>query len=367
MIKRPNVKMFQDVFFTAMRNADVPAAVAIMTSRDDDPVILPYGHKKQGNPTPVCAHTLFPIASISKQFAGLTLCAMQRDGHLSIDDPIQRYLPNVPIGPADLWEKITVADLLTHGTGLNEATMENRHSLLMQGEEAIHAALKHAQPDAAYKTRYSYFNPTYYLLPLLIQKFYNLDWVTFLKQEFLIPMGCVATTSQSDDAPTLDLVTSYMGIQNDDGSMTHVEVDRALNMRLNMAGGLLSNGHDMAHILKFHLNQGAPLFKHDDIAPLYAPHMPIDPLPPYTVARIAHRRYHLKYYGLGLKVGSIQTKSGDNSPIYLHEGATQGARGIFTVLPDFDIGFCILTSMGGHDAASHVVFQMLDESLMLRP
>lgn len=364
---------FDQSFLASMKKASIPGAVAVIV-QGDEAHVTPYGVKSiESDPQhhdhdrPVTEHTLFAMASISKQFAGMSLCLMQKDGHIHLNDPIQRHLPDVPIGPSDLWAKITVADLLTHGTGLNEATMEERHSLLMQGEDAIKKALKHAQPDAPYHTRYSYFNPTYYLIPSLIQKYYNMDWVSFLTSRMLHPMSCIETNAEFHVVHGDQVSRNYMGVRGTDGTVAHVPVEHSFQKRLNMAGGLFSSGHDLARILKLHLQKGAPIFSPEDLSPLYHPYMSIDPVPDFTVAKIAYRRYGLAHYGLGLKVGHVTSSDGDTSPIYLHEGSIQGARGIFTVLPKWNIGMCILTNMGGHDAASYVVFDTLDQMLGLPP
>ncbi len=58
----------------------------------------------------------FQIGSISKSFIALTVLALSDQGHIDLDAPLARYLPDAAL-PA---EPITVAQLLSHTSGLPE-------------------------------------------------------------------------------------------------------------------------------------------------------------------------------------------------------------------------------------------------------
>lgn len=65
---------------------------------------------------PVTPDTLFDLASVTKVVA--TTCALHRLavlGHLDLDDPVRRYLPDLPFADA-----VTLTTLLTHRSGLWE-------------------------------------------------------------------------------------------------------------------------------------------------------------------------------------------------------------------------------------------------------
>src|SRR5579885_3310197 len=58
--------------------------------------------------------TPFQIASISKSFAAAAILLLQEAGHLSIDDPITRWLPDAPAS----WADVSVEHLLSHTSGI---------------------------------------------------------------------------------------------------------------------------------------------------------------------------------------------------------------------------------------------------------
>jgi CubicO group peptidase (beta-lactamase class C family) len=68
---------------------------------------------------PVTPDTLFRIASMTKAFTALTILALRDDGKLSLDAPVETYVPELKGWryPTDDAPKIRVRDLLTHTAG----------------------------------------------------------------------------------------------------------------------------------------------------------------------------------------------------------------------------------------------------------
>lgn len=60
-------------------------------------------------------HHQFVIGSISKQITAVLVLQEMDKGHLQLDDPIHKYLPQLPLGWADT---ITIRHLLTHMHGI---------------------------------------------------------------------------------------------------------------------------------------------------------------------------------------------------------------------------------------------------------
>jgi Beta-lactamase class C and other penicillin binding proteins len=75
-----------------------------------------YGYANVELKTPVTSHTLFNIGSIGKTFTATSIMLLQKDGKLSIDDPINKYLDSLP----DSWKDITIKHLLTHTSGIKD-------------------------------------------------------------------------------------------------------------------------------------------------------------------------------------------------------------------------------------------------------
>jgi len=60
--------------------------------------------------------TIFESGSVAKQFTAAALVLLQQDGKLSIDDPVRKYIPELP----DYGAPLTIRHLLNHTAGLRD-------------------------------------------------------------------------------------------------------------------------------------------------------------------------------------------------------------------------------------------------------
>ena len=66
------------------------------------------------DPLPVTAHTVFPIASISKTFAATAIMRLVEQGKIDLHAPVQRYVPSFKVRDSIVSRDVTVWHLLTH-------------------------------------------------------------------------------------------------------------------------------------------------------------------------------------------------------------------------------------------------------------
>lgn len=77
-----------------------------------------YGATVYGGDQTPDEHTVFEIGSITKVFTSILLADMVNRGEVSLEDPIERYLPNSIEAPTRGGESITLEHLATHTSGL---------------------------------------------------------------------------------------------------------------------------------------------------------------------------------------------------------------------------------------------------------
>ena len=105
-----------DQLFTAWNNPETPgAAVAVVK---DGKIIYKkgFGSANLEYNIPVSPATVFHVASVSKQFTAFSILLLAREGRLSLDDDIRKYLPEVP----DFGKVITLRQLVHHTSGLRD-------------------------------------------------------------------------------------------------------------------------------------------------------------------------------------------------------------------------------------------------------
>ncbi len=76
-----------------------------------------YGKRSVKQDLPVQPDTVFGCASLSKSFTALTMCILHCEGVLDIDDPAEKYLPDLHI-PGVPSELVTLRQLALHRAGI---------------------------------------------------------------------------------------------------------------------------------------------------------------------------------------------------------------------------------------------------------
>jgi len=75
-----------------------------------------YGLADLEHRVPITSGTVFYTGSLSKQFTATAVALAEREGLLSADDPIRRWLPEMPA----IYDSITIRHLVHHTGGLRE-------------------------------------------------------------------------------------------------------------------------------------------------------------------------------------------------------------------------------------------------------
>lgn len=75
-----------------------------------------YGTADLARGTAITSRTSFYIASTSKQFTAASIALLERQGKLSLDDDVRKYVPELP----DYGARVTLRHLLHHTSGLRD-------------------------------------------------------------------------------------------------------------------------------------------------------------------------------------------------------------------------------------------------------
>jgi CubicO group peptidase (beta-lactamase class C family) len=99
-----------------MREYGVPGA-ALGIVHDGVVTVRGIGVTNIEDPLPVTAHTVFPIASISKTFAATAMMRLVEKGKVDLRAPVRTYLPEFRVRDEAVSRSVTVWNLLTHTGG----------------------------------------------------------------------------------------------------------------------------------------------------------------------------------------------------------------------------------------------------------
>lgn len=121
------------------------------------------------------------VASISKQFAAAAFLRLREQGRVSLDDPLSRYFPDAPEEKAG----ITVAQLLTHRSGLAQAYAADGVVARDAAARAIFAVPLEASPGA----RFRYSNDNYALVAMIVEIASGQSYEDYVRSELFAPAG----------------------------------------------------------------------------------------------------------------------------------------------------------------------------------
>jgi CubicO group peptidase (beta-lactamase class C family) len=159
----------------------------ILIARGGDTILhRGYGLAERSQRIPVTPETVFPIASLSKQFTAAAVLRLVADGRLALHDSLGMLLPAVPADKRG----ITVHQLLTGTAGLpRDATPSDaviqRDSLV----RAILAAPLRRTPGSAHE----YSNAGYLLLAAIVEHRAAMPFDRYLEEKLFVPAGLVST------------------------------------------------------------------------------------------------------------------------------------------------------------------------------
>lgn len=102
------------------------------------------------DPLPVTAHTVFPIASISKTFAATAMMRLVEQGKVDLRAPVRTYIPEFRVRDEAVSREVTVGHLLTHlGGWEGQVSGPDRGSETLANFVAIQTDLMQVAPPGA--------------------------------------------------------------------------------------------------------------------------------------------------------------------------------------------------------------------------
>jgi CubicO group peptidase (beta-lactamase class C family) len=129
--------------------------------------------------------TRFNLASVGKTLTAVAVGRLVQEGKLHFDDPVGRYLPELP---RRLGDRITVGELLDHTSGLGDVFASPDYERLRPTLTTLDRYLPlivGAPPVDAPGDAFHYSNSGYILLGLIIERVSGVDYYGFLQREVL--------------------------------------------------------------------------------------------------------------------------------------------------------------------------------------
>jgi CubicO group peptidase (beta-lactamase class C family) len=158
---------------------------------------------------PNAPDTKFRLGSLTKQFTATLVLLLQQDGKLNIADPVNKYVTDVP----KTWEKIRLADLLGHTSGIPNFTNDKAFETWSQSPHTTEEKLgffRDKPLDFEPGSRFDYSNSNYEVLGAVIEKVSGRKYGELLRERIFDPLGMKDTGLDSDDLVLPKRAGGYM-------------------------------------------------------------------------------------------------------------------------------------------------------------
>jgi D-alanyl-D-alanine carboxypeptidase len=225
-----------------------PGAVGVLVTPDGTTVAA-TGDAVLAPPRPMAADEPWPVASITKTFTAVAVLQLVSEGALSLDDPVEAWLPGLL--PAD--DRVTVRHLLAHRSGIVDS--DELHELWESSDEPCRAwtadeflSYAVALPTSPPGANHRYSNVGYVALGRLVEVVTGEAYERAVQERILDPLALVDTRFPEDDARAAHEVRGYLMPPVVDGADGPLDVTCPVlgTGAVLAAGGLVSTVADVA-------------------------------------------------------------------------------------------------------------------------
>jgi CubicO group peptidase (beta-lactamase class C family) len=345
----PSLEPKVDAVFAAWNAATPGCAVGVSTA--GKPALAKgYGMADLEHDVQIGPETIFEAGSVSKQFAAAAVLLLVRDGKLSLDDAVRKYIPELPdytmarraatgqgetsangdakaeAGSAPL----TIRHMLNHTSGLRDwgsvagIAGWSRTTRVHTHAHVLDIVSRQRSTNFTPGTHWSYSNTGFNLAAIIVSRVSNMSFAEFTRTRIFQPLGMTHTSWRDDYTRVVrGRAMAYSSKSDEYHTLMPFE-----NVHGN--GGLLTTVGDL---LKWNENFVSPVV--GDRAFVTEQQKP---------GAFNDGRAH--GYALGLFVGSYKGLR----EVY-HSGSTAGYQAFLTRFPDQQVSVAVLCNASNARAA----------------
>jgi CubicO group peptidase (beta-lactamase class C family) len=168
-----------------------------------------YGMASLQNGIALSPRSVLDVGSISKQFTAMAILLLQQEGKLSLDDPIRKYIPEMPAYA----DKVTLRRALSQTSGLRDLyVMWGQTGRAFAGDtiDALRVITRSAEPNYEPGARYLYTNSGWILAAQIVYRLTGKTLAQFAEERIFRPLGMYDTRYLSDASMVIpNLADSY--------------------------------------------------------------------------------------------------------------------------------------------------------------
>ncbi|HUQ20675.1 MAG TPA: serine hydrolase domain-containing protein [Gemmatimonadaceae bacterium] len=176
-----------------------PGCVAGIGRDGQPPIFKAYGKASIEYNVSNSPITRFDGASMAKQFTAAAIAILAREGKLSVDDDVRRYLPRLP----NYGKVISLRNLIEHTSGIRDQWdllwLSGGHDDdATEDEDVLDLIYRQKALNFSPGTEFVYSNSGYTLLAQVVAKVSGVSLREFAKTRIFVPLGMTSTNFLDD-------------------------------------------------------------------------------------------------------------------------------------------------------------------------
>jgi CubicO group peptidase (beta-lactamase class C family) len=273
--------------------------------------------------------TIFEAGSVAKQFTAAAVLLLSKEGKLSLDDPVRKYIPELP----EYGSALLIRHMLNHTSGLRDwgdvAAIAGwaRTTRVHTHAHVLDIVSRQRSLNFTPGSQYSYSNSGYNLAAIIVSRVSGKTFAEFSQERLFKPLGMTHTSWRDD----FTRIVRNRAIAYSEGRDGQFQMDMPFE-NVHGNGGLLTTVGDL---LKWNENFVSP--KVGDLA--------------FVREQQETGRFNdgrPQQYALGLVIGQYRGLRNVS-----HSGATAGYRAYLVRYPDQHVSVAVLCNVSSGTATQY--------------
>ncbi|MFT4661360.1 MAG: CubicO group peptidase (beta-lactamase class C family) [Glaciecola sp.] len=245
---------FANLVENDLKDDNIKGAVAFVILKEDNIVSSKtFGFITPDNEKLADSSTIFRVGSITKSLTGFLLLKLQQDGVLKLDDPVEKYLPEIKkLINYDQYPPITFRQLASHTSGIDRESRyrEANFGSVKEWEEKVLSSIPETSFRFTPNERFGYSNIGYAILGFAISRAADKPFTELIKEKILQPLAMTNTFFVVPENKKNNLAKGMAG-----GPTAELDYELPLKEHEGRGyripnGGLYSTANDMAKFMK---------------------------------------------------------------------------------------------------------------------
>ena len=158
--------------------------------------------------TPLDSFSNFRLASLTKQFTAMGILLLEKDRLLTLDDPIGRWLPELPAG---IGHRVLIRHLLTHSSGVldYESLIPSVQTAQVLDADVLSLLTQHDSTYFPPGSQFRYSNSGFCLLALIIERASHQPFAAFIRERIFLPLHMDHSTVYQQGQPIANRAMGY--------------------------------------------------------------------------------------------------------------------------------------------------------------